>query len=181
MSSFYEIGHLPLISGVLSTLIIFLVVVVAAICAQWKKKNSKTKGTILLLLYSLFSNCFFTLLYIYYISVICHLNIVKQPQLTLKRKNLNSLTKSTIKSKAQKWRFIQSATIPLVIHLLFLSHSFLLLCRERKWSGRNLCWSQSCETTGETTGEKGGARVWPSQVLKVSSTDWTNRRWLFVC
>ncbi|XP_035765308.1 hepatocyte cell adhesion molecule-like [Neolamprologus brichardi] len=36
-------GHLPLISGVLSTLIIFLVVVVAAICAQWKKKNSKTK------------------------------------------------------------------------------------------------------------------------------------------
>ncbi|XP_026034361.1 T-cell surface antigen CD2-like [Astatotilapia calliptera] len=38
-----EIGHLPLISGVLSTLIIFLVVVVAAICAQRKKQNSKTK------------------------------------------------------------------------------------------------------------------------------------------
>ncbi|XP_013763519.1 uncharacterized protein LOC102192021 isoform X2 [Pundamilia nyererei] len=38
-----EIGHLPLISGVLSTLIIFLVVVVAAVCAQRKKQNSKTK------------------------------------------------------------------------------------------------------------------------------------------
>ncbi|CAI5652030.1 unnamed protein product [Oreochromis niloticus] len=37
------VGNLPLISGVLSTLIIFLVVVVAAICAQRKKQNSKAK------------------------------------------------------------------------------------------------------------------------------------------
>ncbi|XP_063343381.1 T-cell surface antigen CD2-like isoform X2 [Pelmatolapia mariae] len=36
-------GHLPLISGVLSTLIIFLVVVGTAICAQRKKQNSKAK------------------------------------------------------------------------------------------------------------------------------------------
>ncbi|XP_039453971.1 uncharacterized protein LOC120432814 isoform X2 [Oreochromis aureus] len=37
------VGNLPLISGVLSTLIIFLVVVGTAICAQRKKQNSKAK------------------------------------------------------------------------------------------------------------------------------------------
>lgn len=44
----FETGHLPLIGGVLSALVFFLVVGVVVICAQRKKQNNKPtkpKGT----------------------------------------------------------------------------------------------------------------------------------------
>lgn len=61
----FKTGNLPLIGGVLSALVIFLVVGVAVICARRKKQNSKPtkKGTLYFITY--FAQIAFLLFRIY--------------------------------------------------------------------------------------------------------------------